>query len=397
MRSFFILYTARIGLLGIAFLADVIITRELGPALRGEYFLFVTVVTQISLVATLGLEYSFPNMAREGLLKSYFSEIMDIRLIQSFIVILVLSMAIFLVFLDKFTSVESKPLFLTIIVIVCLLEVLFVWATFYKLALGEISSSFTIRYIRRTAFLAIIAVMAYINFFSLAVAISAYIISLLIIIYYVRQIALESPDRKEYDVRPLKLSLVIIRVLEFFMIRGNVYLVSYWLLAEDIGYLSIAMAVLELMLFLPNALTSALFSKMIHSDEVYLHIRKRLLILVAILLLIQSIIVYFFAETFIRFVYGEGFLPSTSLIQAYSVIIIVIAPVTVIVTNTLRYNNINHILYPLLTGSFALLTIGSWLTIQEGVIGGIAAQFIACLVFMALYFCYGRLWGEKVV
>lgn len=390
MQSFLVLYASRIGLLGIAFLADVIITRQLGPALRGEYFLFVTIAAQVSLLATLGLEYSFPNRAREGLLKTYVTAEMKLRLFQSLIVILTASLAMFFIFGGKFVSIESKSILLIVVILICLLEVLFVWTTYYRLALGEVIATTKIRYVRRLIFLMVIAVMAYLKVLSLEYAIAAYGISSLSILYYFQKISTTPVIRNETSTQPLQFHLVLIKALQFFLIRGNVYLASYLLLPKDIGYLSIAMAVLELMLFLPNSLINALFSKMHYSDMDYINTRRQLLAYTTALLIAQSLVVYFFAGTFVHFIYGDAFLPSVQFIQAYALVHVVIAPVIVVIANALRYNDLRQITYSLISASLTFLFVGAWLTIEEGIIGGIAAQFIACLVFITLYFCYGR-------
>jgi len=373
----------------IALLIDVYLSRMLGPSLKGEYFLIITFITQASIISTLGIEYSFPNCSKEKRLDDCFIQT-KYWFNRSVLISIVLTCFFYFAFLSSTT-----PLFIPLLVAVVLLEVIFIWNNQYKVASNKITQSIYMRYARRIFFLVILSVLFIFDLSMGVIAIVLVYLLSLIFVYFIFFPDYINKRIANYEKRrPIDIDLIWIKVMSFLLNKGAVFLAAIFLGSFDVGILSVALAFLEVMMFLPNTLTLYLFSIMGHNDTDYKHKRNKISIYLIILVLLQSICVVLFSDNVVAWLYGPEFLDSIELVNYYIVISLLLAPAVVIVSNSLRYKDRAFLRNSLICSTSLFLIFGSYFANFHGTMGIVFAQLVSIMVFLFIIFFSKRIKGS---
>jgi O-antigen/teichoic acid export membrane protein len=101
-------------------------------------------------------------------------------------------------------------------------------------------------------------------------------------------------------------------LLGFLVLRGDLFIIQYMLGSKQVGFYSIAVAVADLMCLLPVVIGTILFPRLseMSSDRERCIYTRRVAWCVGVIMIIVSIFVALSAESIVKLLYGNAFLPS---------------------------------------------------------------------------------------
>ena len=290
---------------------SVILARELGPLLKGELTLFLLVSSIVSLVMRFGLDTAiirFIKKKGESFALVCHSIYLAVTIIFSLLLLLFLATNYFEI-ISNFFDNQKYYYFLYLLIP---LEVVGILIASYFLGSGQITK-YSISIVSQP-FVMLIMLIVLLVFkidFSLWNVIIFIVISFLTKSIY---LVLETRHlfalfgsynlRKSLDLFRFGLKSHIGNVMDFFIIRTDILLISFFIGIEAVGIYSIA-ALAEKVNIISNSVGSAVLSKIKSSDDADL-VNKVLRLTLPILLVI-IFLTYISSEYFIIFLFGDSF------------------------------------------------------------------------------------------
>ena len=311
--------------------ASVIIARELGPLLKGELTLFFLVSSVLSLSMRFGLDTAIIRFLK---VKPEDFSLVKNSIYLALIIMLFFGFILFLttIFFDITTSLNQLEKYHHFLYVLIPLEVISILIASFLLGSNKISQySFSI-VIQPTVFFILVVFYLILNIqltiFNI-IAITAFsfaikFIYLLVITKYFYYIKKETFSiKKSFYLLTFGIKSHLGNVLDFFILRTDILLISFFIGLEAVGIYSIA-ALAEKINIINGSIGSAVFSKIKCSKNTELV--NQIIRLTLPFLIIINVVAIFLSEHFIHFVFGESFKnasqPFTILLIGFSILFI---------------------------------------------------------------------------
>lgn len=290
---------------------NVIIARELGPYLKGELALFLLLSSFLALSMRLGLDTSIIRF-----LKTKGGDFSLVINSIFFSLIIIFSFFFFLFIITNNLSSTSNFIksheYYYFIYLLIPIEVVGLLISSFLLGSNHISKYSRSIVIQPLSFLAVICTLLIFNFqlhveIVITITVISYLIKLIYLLYLVRALSyrqIKFSLSKSFNLARFGMKSHIGNVMDFFIIRTDVLLISFFIGIEGVGIYSISMLA-EKINILSNSIGSAVFAKIKTSKDSNLVnkiIRQTLPILLFIIL-----VAIFFSNFVMSKLFGASF------------------------------------------------------------------------------------------
>lgn len=376
------------------FVANALVTRALGTALKGEYTYVINVANIIAIIAGLGVYQSIPFYNRKAQGKyDVVQEYLDIFIMQ-FLIYLIISIGVFfaggrtisialictLVMMD---TLSQQLNMLLLIHDIFMRNRIFIWGAYVNFAASIICYIFA-----KDNLIAAVSVLVIMKLF--------YVIG-----YIIASGRIPKPFNVKWKVFFEKIHFGYIPMLSFLMITLN-YKVDVLMLkafkevsATQLSYYSTGVQIAELAWFIPDVFKEVLFSKTAKKnnyDEISAVLRISNAVITCIILGIILL-----GKFFIRIVYGADFVPS------YGVTVMLFLGIPAMSWFKIIYTLFNaqgkrKTSFSVLLVSAIINVVMNFLTIPHiGIYGAALASILSYSVCGIIFIIlYAKLSGEKV-
>lgn len=365
----------------VGLLTDVLLSRQLGPELKGTYYFIVTAATHISVMSGFGFEYCFPRRVAEGQMWSRIAALPVSLLLLMLGSSALLSLLVVKYYYDGFMPVTGIT-FWAVLFCAAVLETVFTWNMFRSLSLGDTARSLVMRYARRFLFLVALGVLLIFNVLELMPIFAAYILTLLIMTgYYFRsywRISVEVSHFSEL-VEP---GAFAIKLSELAILRGVMYVSALFVAPSELGALSVAWVILEALLFLPNSVAMSLFSASCKEKADYSSEKHRLVIFMLLISFLQAAVLFFSSDLIVKYIYGPAFSHAVPLVQGYALASVIIGIVPVFLTDALRNKYRSDIILSSMLSIAVGVAMSAYLFGRYHAMGAIYISVLMAFVFI---------------
>ncbi len=313
-KAFYITGATSLLVTVIAFFNNIIITRYLGPTGRGKYSIVLNTVTILALVFGEGLRRS--NILFTAKNKNQIIKIAK-RTFYYFLVLVIIALFLYLLFASNFSvllKINSK------FVLLSLLTTTFVilWRSLQSIFLGIEdfkSYNFTQLFYTLLIFLSNVFIVYIFKLSIFEIIFNFIVVSFIVFIYEIfrlKELKINIIKNSDNDKKnnSLVLRATIASIFSFILLKGDIFIVNYFLNSSTTGIYSITLVITDLFQKLPLILGPIIIARSANRNlqKEVLNISKmsRVLIIINIIAVIfvffigKWLIVFFFSSSFIN-------------------------------------------------------------------------------------------------
>jgi len=315
-RQFLITGAATFIVVFVSFFNNIIVTRQLGPELRGKYTVIITLVMLLSLLFGEGIRKTSTILSGDQ--KENIKGVITLNFITASVILIVLiSLGYFAPGWEIVVPGIDQPL---ILISMFIITFQILWLSFQAILLGkrDVGQYNLIQIIQTvTYFIVNLTGIYFFNFglyeiilSMLASTVIASFSGIILLKINISQISLNSLSRLK-GVFSLVFKSTFSGAFLFIIFRGDIFLVNYFLGSKQAGYYSIAVIFSEILQRLPNIVGPLLLSKTLNENKAAaIEGTVRLSRVLLFFNLVVVIFLFFFGEFIIGLLFGNAFLPS---------------------------------------------------------------------------------------
>ncbi len=309
---------SRFGVFAISLVTQIVIARTLGPAGKGMFSLAVLTASVISVFAHFSLSSANAHFAGRN------PEHRLALVGNSFFIAIVWGMAVTLLLILYFDPIRLKYIpkltepFWWIALVAIVPMLLFEFSNGLVLGMNWIRRFSLIQALKELLILAGIALISYLGMLTVEGAVSVWVIAIIVVAvlqaasaWYRAGKGITISVKLLGKVSLFSLQAHIANLSSFLRMRVDVFMIAYFLPAEQIGYYTIAIAMIAVLWYIPEALTHVLIPHIsTDGDEAGNQLTPMLARLGFSICLTGAIVLAIFGWLMIRFVFGEPFVPA---------------------------------------------------------------------------------------
>lgn len=312
----FLTIVTRFLILFSGFFASILTARYLGPAGRGDYFFVTTLSLLITQFAHLGLASSNtwlvakqPELLRKLTINSFW-----IALLTGFFI----SAVIILLTSEKNTGLST-------LLLLAPASIFFLLGSNLLVGMDKITRFNQFQAIGNMGIVCLMVISGYCGFqaggFLLLNALGWTCIALVLLSVLLKLARENTASRQvRFDIATFNLGarygfrIYLVTLLGFFVLKGNIFLLKYFVEDATLGYYSVASQLGDCLIIIPNSVGLVLFPKLIKQENNRWELMKKQLKMVSMLMLVLCLVTGFLAEPVIALLFGEPFLPAATIL-----------------------------------------------------------------------------------